>query len=163
LPRIAVGVVTTVAITPLGAATYQLTYVATDDGVAPGTIPLDESVQKTVSLPASTAPWERAVVRGTGVEVDSVDTAGGGTDVTVTIPPPDDAGVTRMALHVTPYPRVLPASTLGAIHDVHPVLAIVSGVAVLFGPVLVLYGLLLDGHRPIAIPRWRWLRDLLDL
>jgi signal peptidase len=163
LPLVAVGVVTTVAITPLGAATYQLTYVATEDGTAPGTIPVDEAVQKTVSLPVGSAPWERTVVRGSGVQVDEVADRGRTTNVTVTIPPPDDPGVTRMAVQVTPYPKVLPARPLGTIHDVHPFLAVLAGVIVLFGPLVVVYALLVDGHRPIAIPRWRWLRRLLDV
>jgi signal peptidase len=163
LPLLAVGVVTTVAITPLGAATYQLTYVASEDGAEPGTIPVEESVQKTISLPVASARWERTVVRGSGLEIDGVTERGRSTDVTVTIPPPDDPGLTRMAVQVTPYPRVIPEPLLGTIHDVHPLLAVCSNVVVLFGPLLALYALLIDGRRPIAIPRWRWLRRLLDV
>jgi signal peptidase len=163
LPLLAVGVVTTIAITPLGVATYQLSYVATEEGVAPGTIPIDESVEKTVTLPVSSAPWERHVVRGNGVTVDAIRTVDRRTEVTVTIPPPGDPGITRMTLQTTPYPRVLPAAAVETLHDHHPLLAVLSGVLVLFGPLLVAYGLLVDGRRPIAIPRWRWLYRLLGL
>jgi signal peptidase len=163
LPLLAVGVVTTVAITPLGAATYQLSYAVTDDGTTSGAIPADESVQKTVSLPVAASPWRNLVVRGSGVQVQKVTVGGTNTDVTVVIPPPGETGVTRMALHVTPYPRILPDPVLGAAHDAHPILAIFAGVVTIFGPLMVLYGLLIDGRRPVTIPRWRWLRNLLDL
>ena len=159
-PLFLVAVVTFVAVTPLGAASYQLTYVASPDETGQYTIPVSESVTRTVTVDTPGRPLATHVVRAEGATIDAREARGGQTDLTVTIPPPGSVGPTVIAVHVYPYPAVLPQGVIETLHDVHPVVAVAGSILALFGPLFLLYRLLLDPRRPIAASRSRAARWL---
>jgi hypothetical protein len=163
-PLFAVGIVTVVAATPLGAGAFQLTYVAVESGDATGqTVPVGERVQRSVSIPAQSSPLTHTVVRGEGMRVEEATRTGTTLNVSVSIPPPTVPGVERLTLNVFPYPAVLPPAVIERLHDIHPLAAVGTCVTVIFGPLYALYALLFDGRRPIVLPRSRFLRRLLGV
>ena len=155
-PLLIVGVVTFVAVTPLGAASYQLTYVATTDGGGEYTIPVGETVTRNVSIGAARSPATTRVIRAEGMTILDSERNGSTTDLTVSIPPPEAAGAQSMAVSVHPYPSVLPRPVLEDLHDVHPVLASVASTVAVFGALWLLYRLALDRDRPILTSRTHW-------
>ena len=155
-PLLIVGVVTFVAVTPLGAASYQLTYVATVDSSGQYTIPVGESVTRNVSIDADDNPATVRVVRAKGMTILGSERNGSVTDLTVSIPPPESAGPRGMSVNVYPYPAALPRPVLEELHDVHPVLANAVSTGAVFGALWLLYRLALDRDRPIVTSRSHW-------
>ena len=155
-PLLVVGVVTFVAVTPLGAASYQLTYVATVDSTGEYTIPVGESTVRNITITADENPATTRVIRAEGMTVTDRVENGTTTDLTVSIPPPEAAGAKTMSVRVYPYPSVLPRPVLEDLHDVHPALATVVSTGAVFGALYLLYRLLLDRDRPILSSRSPW-------
>lgn len=155
-PLLVVGFVTFVAVTPLGAATYHLTYVATEDGTGGYSIPIDEPATRTISVHAPDSPFTTHVVRAEGMTVVEQEANGSSVDLTVSIPPPGAAGPRGTAIRVYPYPGVAPQSLVERLHDVHPVVAILGISGSLFGALYLLYRLALDRERPIVTSRSHW-------
>lgn len=155
-PLLIVGLVTFVAVTPLGAASYQLTYVATADAGGEYTIPVDETVTRNVSVEADRSPVTARVIRADGMTIVDSERNGSVTDLTVSIPPPEATGSQTMTVNVYPYPAVLPRPVLEDFHDVHPVLANAVSTALVFGALWILYRLALDRDRPVMTSRTRW-------
>ena len=153
VPLFAVLFVACVAITPLSATSYQLTYDATGtDGAASGD---GENLTREVSLPVATPPLTRWVVDGEGTVVLNWTETRGGLNATLSVPPPAAAGESVVAVHLFPYPAWVPTAPLNAAHGVHPVVASLLGAAMLVGPIAVPYWLFVDGSRPIARVRRR--------
>lgn len=159
-PLLLVGLVTFVAVTPLGAATYQLTYVATADGSGQYSIPIDEAATRNVSIHATDTPFTTRVVRAEGMTVVDREANGSSIDLTVSIPPPGSAGPRDTAIRVYPYPSVAPQSVIERLHDVHPAVAILGTSGTLFGALYLLYRLSLDPDRPIFTSRSHWAEHL---
>ena len=159
-PLFLVAIVTFVAVTPLGAASYQLTFVASPDDTGGYTIPVSEPVTRTVTVNTPGHPITAHVVRAEGATIDARERRGSQTDLEVTIPPPESTGPTVIAIHVYPYPAVLPQGTIEALHDVHPAVAVAGTVLAVFAPLYLLYRLLFDPRRPIVTPRSRAARWL---
>lgn len=155
-PLLIVGVVTFVAVTPLGAASYQLTYVATAEDGGEYTIPVGETVTRNISIDADRSPATTRVIRAEGMTIVDSRRNGSVTDLTVSIPPPEATGPQGMTVNVYPYPSVLPQSVLEDLHDVHPALANVASTVAVFGALWLLYRLALDPERPIMTSRTHW-------
>jgi hypothetical protein len=153
VPLLIVLFVTCVAITPLSATSYQLTYDAIETGESE--LPEGETVTRAVSLPVATPPLSQWTVDGEGTTVLNWTEREDAIDATLTVPPPEEAGGTVVAVRLFPYPAWVPAAPLRAAHDVHPILASLLGAVILVGPLAVLYRLFLDGTRPIARVRRR--------
>jgi len=150
-PLLAVLFVTCVAITPLSATSYRLTYAETGGADAAG----GESLTREVSLPVATPPLTRWIVRGETATVANWTPKAGSINATLSVPPPGEAGRTIVAVHLFPYPAWLSGGVLGAAHDVHPVVASLLGAVTLVGPLAIPYRLFVDGRRPIARVRRR--------
>lgn len=153
VPLLIVLFVTCVAITPLSATSYQLTYDAIETGESD--LPEGESVTREVSLPVATPPLSRWTVDGEGTTVLNWTEREGAINATLTLPPPEEAGGTVVGVRLFPYPAWVPAAPLETAHDVHPILASLLGAVILVGPLAALYRLFLDGARPIARARSR--------
>lgn len=149
-PLLVVGVITFVAVTPLGAASYQLTYVATADSTGEYTIPVGEPTTREISINAENDPATTRVLRAEGMTIVDSERNGSTTDLTVSIPPPETTGAKTMSVRVYPYPAVLPRPLLEGLHDLHPALATVVSTGTVFGALYLIYRLLLDRERPIA-------------
>jgi hypothetical protein len=158
VPLLVVLFVTCVAITPLSATSYRLTYAVTETGETG--IGVGEDVTREVSLPASSPPLTRWVVEGDGVTVANWTPERGAINSTLSVPPPEEAGRTVVAVHLFPYPAWVPASLVEAAHDIHPAVASLLGAVTLVGPLALAYRLFLDGDRPIAHFRRRRLQRL---
>lgn len=150
------ALVTSLALTPLGAASYQVTFMATaDGGEARYAVPVGEPVTRTVELPAPRMPATRLVLEAEGVTVDSWARTGDALAVTVTVPPAATTGAQPATLSVFPYPAVLPRPALEALHTVHPLAAILGSAAGLLALPVLAYLLFVDGARPIRVHRAR--------
>lgn len=79
--------------------------------------------------------------------------------VTTTIPAQSATGPYRTSLSVYPYPATLPRGVVTALHDVHPLLAALSTILVIVGPLYTLYWLLVDTMAPLRGTRSRRLRQ----
>lgn len=159
-PVLLVGLVTAVAVTPLGAASYQLTYVASQDTGGQYTIPIDEATTRTVTVDATTTPITHHVVRAEGMTVVDRRPTADGIELTVSIPPPAAAGPQATSVRVYPYLGVLPADLTERLHDVHPVAAILGTSGLLFAVLYLLYRLGLDRDRPVFQARSHWAERL---
>lgn len=156
-PLFIVGIVTTIAVTPIGASTFQLTYIATaTDSPDDRTVPVGERVTREVSFSVADMPLTQYVIRADGMRILDAGREGATITLTVSIPPPEAAGPQRMQVHFYPYPAVLPADVLGALHDVHPIVAVLASTLAIFLPLYLVYLILLDGAKPLALSRSRW-------
>ena len=148
VPLLLVLFVTCVAITPLSATSYRLTYDVTEtneSGAANGA-----GVTRAVTLPAVAPPLTEWVVDGEGATVLNWTSDGNGVNATLSVPPPEEADRAEVAVHLFPYPEWVPEPLLGAAHDLHPIVANLLGAVTLVGPLALLYRVLLDGAQPIA-------------
>ncbi|MFB6362050.1 MAG: S24/S26 family peptidase [Halobacteriales archaeon] len=145
-----VGLIVSVALTPLGASSFQVTFIATEDGgESRYTVPVGETVTRTLSLPVDRQPFSRVVVRSDGLTIEEWRWTAEGIEVTASVPAKAATGRQPAAIQVFPYPAVLPRDLLEQLHELHPIVAILGSVAALLGLPLLLYGLFVDGNRPI--------------
>ena len=145
-----VGLIVSVALTPLGASSFQVTFIATEDGGESGyTVPVGETVTRTLSLPVDRQPFSRVVVRSEGLTIEDWRWTADAIEVTVSVPATAATGRQPAAIQVFPYPAVLPRDHLERLHDIHPIGAIFGSVVALIGLPLLLYGLFVDGNRPL--------------
>lgn len=148
IPLLAVLFVTCVAITPLSATAYQLTYPVDEtgeSGLAGG-----ENVTREVSLPVATPPLTRWLLRSEGATVANWTEERGAINATISVPPREAADRIAIEVHLFPYPDWVPTPLLETAHDSHPIVASLLGAVLLVGPIAILYRLFLDGSRPIA-------------
>lgn len=151
--------VVALGIAPLGPASFGLTYqVAEQPDLGDEAVPVREPAVETVTVPVDGLPGTRMVVRADGATVRSWEQLGDELRVTVEFPAREKVGQYEARLTVTPYPAVLPASTLESLHDRSPAMAAVATAGVIVLPLALLGRLLLDGDRPLHQPRNRWLR-----
>ncbi|MGM0590054.1 MAG: signal peptidase I [Halobacteriota archaeon] len=146
LPLLVGGLLVSVAVVGVSATTHDLTYVVTNgDSSAANTIPVGEPTTDTVELAINSLPGTSTVIRGDGVTVSQVTTGDDVATVTVTVPPSSETGAVHATVTVAPYPSTLPKSVLGALYDVHPLVAALGSVLPIFGPLSLLYFALFDG------------------
>ncbi|MFB6251617.1 MAG: signal peptidase I [Halobellus sp.] len=84
------------------------------------------------------------------------------TTLNATVPAQAELGSHTARVSLYPYPATLPRGTLEQLQSIHPWLAALGSVLVVFLPVYILYWLLIDTTAPIRGPRSRWLRRLGD-
>ncbi|WP_255151776.1 signal peptidase I [Halorarius halobius] len=149
VPLLVVGVLTGLAVTPLGADAYRLTYVASEPGEPGAEVVVGEPTTREMNVDVSATPFVQFVVDGEGLTVDRATATGDRLDVQVTLPPPARPGVHQAVLRVYPYPGVLPHDWLVVLHRFHPLAAVLGSLSVVFGPLVAGYTLLVDGSRPI--------------
>jgi len=157
-PLLAFALVASLAVTPLAATTHQLTYRVDVDGspAGPGSTMVmageseggdrDGDV-RTVGLHRPAPTGLSYVVRSDAVTV--VDTRVNASGLFVSLRPPADpaaVAVGERRVRVYPYLPWLPSWLLTALHDRHPVLAVIATACVTVLPLVVL-GLLLDLRR----------------
>ena len=149
-----VALVASVSMTPLGAATYQVTFLATQDGGdSQYAVPVGEEVSTTLDVPVRRPLFSRLVVDAEGMTVDGWTVSGSTLSVGVTIPPATATGPRPTVLRVYPYPAVLPRPALEALHALHPIVAVAGSAIALLGLPALLYALFVDGDRPIDVRR----------
>lgn len=148
--------ITSLALTPLGAASFQVTFMATaDGGEARYAVPVGEPVTRTIEVSVAATPFTSLVVEAEGMTVEEWTRTGSTLAVTVTVPPADATGPQAATLSVFPYPGILPRPVLESLHGIHPLVAILGAAAVLLVPPVLAYLLFVDGARPIRAHRVR--------
>jgi hypothetical protein len=152
IPLLAVLFVACLAITPLSATAHQLTY--TLDGTNESSA-VAENTTRAVSLPATTPPLTKWVVRGEGTTVANWTEEEGGINATLSIPPPERTTRTVVTVRLFPYPEWTPTPLVETAHDVHPAVASLLGAVALVGPLALLYRVILDPNRLVARVRRR--------
>lgn len=148
--------VLSVALTPLGVASFQLTFlIGADSGESRYAVPVGESMTRTIELPVTRTPATQLVVEGDGLTVERWDRTDDGLAVTVTVPPTEATGPRSTAVTVYPYPAVLPNGVIGPLHGIHPAVAVLASALALLVIPVGLYLLFIDGSRPLRISRER--------
>lgn len=71
--------------------------------------------------------------------------------VTVRVPPSNTPGPAPAVLSVYPYPQLLPRDALAATHAIHPLVATMATVGMVYLPVWVVVWALVDPRRPLRI------------
>jgi hypothetical protein len=152
VPLLAVVFVTCVAITPVSATSYQLTY--TFDGAGEPD-PTAENTTREAFLPTVTPPFTQWVVTGESATVLNWTEEQGGINATLSVPPPETASRTEVTVRMYPYPGWVPAPVLERAHGVHPIFASLIGAVILVAPLALLYWLVFDPDQLITRVRRR--------
>lgn len=154
VPIFVVAFITTLAITPLGASTLNLTYFATEEPVDSGfAVTVGEQATRTVTVDTIDLPFVYHLVEGDGVTVTDRAPNGSAIDLTIEVPPTESVGPYRATLTVFPYPAIIPRQQLVQLHAIHPVVAALGSALVIYLPLYLLYLLAIDGSRPIIAGR----------
>lgn len=154
VPLFVVAFVTTLAITPLGASTLNLTYFATEEPVDSGfAVTVGETETRTVTVDTIDLPFTYHLVEGDGVTVLDRAPNGSAIDLTLEVPPTSTVGPYRATLTVFPYPAIIPREQLRRVHSIHPVAAALASSLVIYLPLYLLYWMIIDGNRPITAGR----------
>lgn len=150
------ALIASLALTPLTAASYQVTFMATDDGGETRyAVPVGEPVTRTLEIPLEPTPFTRLVLEAEGATVEDWERRDDGLAVTVTVPPAAATGPQPAVLSVFPYPAVLPRPALESLHALHPIAAILGSALALLALPALAYWLFVDGARPIRAHRVR--------
>lgn len=145
----------------LGSSTHSLTYVATGSGSGgAATIDVGEPAIRTFDVDVDRLPFTTAVVDVEGVTVLDRVRDGSTAEMTVRVPPQPEIGPYRAQVHVRAYPATLPTPALRWLTDVHWFAAIVGSMVPIFGPILAVYLLFMDGRDPVRVRDSRLLRRL---
>lgn len=157
------AVIVSAALMVVGTTTQDLTYVATTGGSpAPHTVAVGEPTTQRVDVDVRASPLTTAVVALHGVERVNASVSGSSRTLWVRVPPQEETGVYSAQVTVHPYPAALPGDWLDRLHGVHPIAAMTASIVTVFGPLLGLYTLLLDGRSVLRAPRWRWIRRFVE-
>lgn len=142
LPILAVVILSTLAITPIAASTYQI-------GYEPGTeteVPTDDEWTEQRFTVRYRQPLFTHLIVETPTE-DLVRWQQGKRVLRADIRVPTVGSYTT-SLSMFPYLAVLPRSIIQQLHAIHPVVAIVGTTVVVSGPLAAIYGLFIDGTKP---------------
>lgn len=157
LPVLLGGLLISFAAISFAATNKELTYVvAQGDTTAPHTLPPDEPAVRNVTVHVRHPPLTTTIVEAEGVTVVNQSINGSRVDLTIRFEKPESLGPKLVRVHVYSYPAVLPASVLERLQKIHWLVASAASIAVVFLPLLILYGLFLDGGEPLHRTRLRW-------
>lgn len=144
-------------------STHTLTFVAVEDDTdQPRQLTVGESGTRPVVLEGTAPPLSHRVVSADGMELTDIEQQSGRIDLAVTVPPPQRPGEVTKRVRVYHYPATLPRPMLKGLHGVHPLMAAISSVGVLFAPMVGIALLCLDCRKPVRGVRSRRLRGLLE-
>lgn len=145
----------------LGASSHELTYVAVD-GAAGGanTLSVGDAKTGTVFIHVRAFPFTHRVVSTEGMTIMNRSANASTITAHVNIPAATETGAYSTSVTVYRYPAILPEPVLRTLHTVHPLVPAGATVGLLFVPLLVLYGMFLDGYKPLRASRSRWQRRL---
>lgn len=142
-----------------GGSTLELNYVASQGAVtAVHTVPVGETVRRTVTVNTFSLPFTTVIVEANGVDVVERTATAGGLELLVRVPAQASTGVYRASVDVATYPATLPRGAIEWLHGVHWVAGAGGTLAPVFAPVLLVYLAFVDGRMPIRWPKSRWLR-----
>lgn len=192
MPALLVAIVASVFLISSGAVHADLEYSVTETGSGdPRVLTVGESTTTSLNASILRTPLTVAVVDTDGIAIeDDARARISGTDVAASAAPARQPGTRRtlrqrvvstseVTLNATipaqaepgshtaeiglyPYPATLPKSTLKQLHTVHPWLAALGSVLVMFLPSYVFYWLLIDPTTRLRGSRRRWLNRLGD-
>ncbi len=141
---------------------HTLTFVAVEgDTDQPRQLTVGESGTRPVVLEGTAPPLSHRVVSADGMELTDVEQQSGRIELAVTVPPPQRPGELTKRVRVYHYPATLPQPMLEGLHGVHPLVAAIGSVGVLFAPLVGIALLCLDCRKPVRGVRSRRLRGLL--
>lgn len=158
------GVVVVSAGLMLYGTTFEdLQYVATQGGSpAPHTVAVDEPMTQRVDIDMFATPLTTTVIDADGVEMINASGSGSEQTIWVKVPAIESTGAYTATVSVHPYPAVVPRHWLERLHGLHPVAAMATAITAVFGPIVALYALFMDGRARLRAPRSRRLRRLME-
>lgn len=143
-----------------GASTHTLVWVATSQVTEAHTVPVGESVSRSVDVKTYTPPFTTVIVEADGMTVQDRSVAGAKITLDGQLPAMSSTGSFQTQVRVHPYPAMLPESTIRRLHAGHPILATLGTVLPIYVIIGVLYLLVADRKAPIRAPRSRRLKML---
>lgn len=131
---------------------HDITYVATaEETGASQTIPVGESVTRTVTIQTASTPLSVLYLDTDGVEIEDRTRTGTTLELTVRVPAQEALGPHRATIGTYWYPRTLPRAVLASLHEIHWLAAAIGSVVPIFGVIAVVYGVLFDSKTPLRI------------
>lgn len=144
-------------------SSHSLAFVAmSEETDAPRQLTVGEPATKPVVLSGTSPPFTDRVVSAERMDIQSVEQRSGQLRLSVAVPPAEHPGRYTARVRVHHYPATLPAPVLRGAHAIHPLLAAVGSVGALFGPLVIVALLFVDGQRLLRLPRSHRLRRLFD-
>lgn len=133
--------------------TQSMTYTATESGsAAPTTVPVGESSTVELVVDVRGLPLTHTVFEADRATVTSVERGPDGAMLTAELPARAAPGSFDVVVTAVPYPRTLPATTIEALHAVHPLVARLATIGVAVLPLWLLYWLFVDGQSFLRMP-----------
>lgn len=108
---------------------------------------LDGTATTNVTLDGGAGPFSELVVRADGVTVEERTVRDGRIHLSLSVPPSSQDSAVR--LRVRPYPGTLPRAHLERLDRIHPLVAALASIGVVFGPLVLAYLLLVDPKQPL--------------
>jgi signal peptidase len=153
--------ITVVAVSVLATSAYTVTYPVTGPDAGPdGALTVGEPAERTVEVQVNQPPLTHVVVEASGMSVVDRTVEESTIRTTVTIPAQETTGTFEGQIHVRSYPATLPPALLEGLQDVHPTVAWAVSTGVVFGPLFLVYLLLLDGRSTVRLRDLRWLQNM---
>lgn len=159
-PLFVVAFVACLGLIFVGSSVHEVTYVATAGSTtAPHTVPVGESVTRTLSLDTYTAPFVATVVDAQGFEILEQTTRDSETQLSIRIPSREPTGPIDGRVQINAYPATLPDGILTQLDEIHWIVAAVGSMLPIFIPSLALYLLYIHPEAPLRKTRVRWFRS----
>jgi signal peptidase len=153
--------ITVVAVSVLATSVHAVTYPVTGPDAGPeGALTVGEPAERTVEVRVNQPPLTHVVVEASGMSVVDRTVEESTIRTTVTIPAQASTGTFEGQIHVRSYPATLPPALLAGLQDVHPTVAWAVSTGVVFGPLFLVYLLLLDGRSTVRLRDLRWLQNM---
>jgi signal peptidase len=186
IPTILVAIFVSVLLISSGAVHTELTYSVTETGTDnPQVLAVGESTTTSLDANIVSTPLTQVLTDTEGIVITDTTIAEpsaaadqgqsgaldslreplitrSSTTLSATVPAQAEPGSHTARISLYPYPATLPRGTLEQLQSIHPWLAALGSVLVIFLPVYTLYWLLIDTTAPIRGSRSRWLRRLGD-
>lgn len=144
-----------------GASTHDLNYVASEGSVtAAHTVPVGESVSRTVDITTYSLPFTTVLVEANGVSVLERTATDTGLELLVEVPAQTSTGLYQASVDISTYPATLPRGAIEWLHGVHWLAAALGTIAPVYGPIYLVYLGFVDGRMPLRLPKTRWLRRM---
>jgi len=160
-PLLTVAVVGSFFVIYWGSSQHDMTYVATaGQSAAAHTVPVGESVVRSLSLDFYVPPLTTVIVDADGVSIIERSVTGSTAQLRVQLPARPTPGPIHTRIAVRAYPATLPRGVLAALDDIHWTVAALGSMLPVFGPVIGLYVGYVDPEAPIRWPRNRLIRSM---
>lgn len=157
-PLFAVAVVLCLTVLLVTTGVSHLTWEVVDGPVEDSSeLPAGEAANRTIHVNVTKLPITHVVVEAEKMTVREQSMNGSALTMQVRFPP-RGRGTFETSVRTYPYPATLPKETTVALHQVHPLAALVGSLSTVFAPLFGAYAVFLYGRTPLRLGSSRWLQ-----